>query len=92
MSHLQAVREAVDRARASFKRWGGFAEAPRGAPGDGDAVDVPAGLALGLGGGVDHDAFAGAGRADQDGGAAWAGDRLDGLALLGSSTRASGQT
>jgi hypothetical protein len=63
-------REAIDRARAALQGRGGFAEALRGAPGDGDAVDLAVGFALGLGGGVDDDALAGAGRADQHGGAA----------------------
>jgi hypothetical protein len=80
---VERGHEAVDRARAALQCRGGLAEALRGPPGDGDAVDLAAGLLLGMRGGVDHDALAGAGRSDEHRGAAGAGDRLHRLALLG---------
>ena len=64
------------------------AEALRGRPGHRDAEGLAAGVLLGAGGGVDHDALAGAGRSDEDRGALGAGDDLQRVCLLGAEVSA----
>ena len=74
--------EAVDRAHPSFERRRSLAEPLRGAPGDRDAEHLAAGVELGLRGGVDHDALAGAGSTDDERRAPRSGDASERVALL----------
>ena len=80
--------ESVKRERLSGERGTVLAEALGGRAGHGDPERLVSGGLLGTGGGVDHDALAGAGRADEDRSSLGAGDDLEGVGLLVAEIRA----
>lgn len=79
---LERGHEPVECAYPAGKRGGVLAEALRCPARDGDADHLAPGGELGVCGCVDHDAFAGPGRPDQDGRALGPGEGLDRRALL----------
>ena len=79
---FHARDERVEGQRLTGERRAVLAEPLRGGPGHRDPERLAAGELLGPRGGVDHDALAGAGRADQDRAALGAGDDLERVGLL----------